>query len=172
MFNSDLFGPISQLGYLTDNIEATARMWTDTSGIGPWTLMRDVVMNATMDGVPSDIKIDVALAYKGDIQIELIKPLSDSNSPYRDNQRAGIWGLHHVQFMTNDMALTIDQAQAAGLEASCLIDQGGGKYTYLKGPGIWFELMEASEELLGLFQMIKSSSEGWDGQELFRELQL
>jgi len=96
LIGTELFGPISQLGYLTDDIPATARMWTGTSGIGPWTLMQNVVMKATMDGSASDIEIDVALAYKDDVQIELIKPLNDAPSPYREYVEAGIWGLHHV----------------------------------------------------------------------------
>ena len=172
MPGENLFGPISQLGYLTDNIAGTARMWTETSGIGPWTLMPDVTMSATMNGEPVEIKIDVALAYKDDVQIELITPLCSSPSPYREYVDAGIWGLHHVQFMTDDMDASVERAKAAGLEPACVIDQGGGIYTYLKGPGIWFEVMEASEGLLGLFQVIKSSSEGWDGKELFRDFQL
>ena len=172
MTQSELFGSISQLGYLTDDIETTARFWTDTSGIGPWTLMQGVVMAATMDGAPSNIEIDVALAYKGDVQIELIKPLNDAPSPYREYVEAGIWGLHHVQFTTGDMAASIKKAEQAGLNAACTIDQGGGVYTYLRGPGIWFELIEASEGLLGLYQMIKGNSEDWDGKNLIRKLEL
>ena len=172
MINPELFGPISQLGYLTDDIQATAHLWTKTSGIGPWTLMQDVVMNATMDGAPSEIKIDVALAYKNDVQIELIKPLNDAPSPYREYVEAGIWGLHHVQFTTNDMAASTRKAKSAGLEPACIINQGGGVYTYFRGPGVWFELIEAGDELLGLFQHIKSQADGWDRKRLFNILKL
>jgi hypothetical protein len=37
MKSENLFGPITQIGYLTDDIETTAAFWTQTSGIGPWT---------------------------------------------------------------------------------------------------------------------------------------
>lgn len=167
---SHLFGPITQLGYLTDDIEATARLWTDTSGIGPWTRMRSVTLEATMDGQPSEIMIDVALAYKGDMQIELIKPLNEAPSPYLDNMRAGLWGLHHVQFTTEDMDAALAQARQAGLDVACTIDQGGGIYTYLRGHGVWFELMQAGEGLLGFFEMIKGARDGWDGEELIRDM--
>ncbi len=166
MMDSKLFGPISQLGYLTDDIEATARTWTDTSGIGPWTLMEGVIMHAVMDGEPSDIEIDVALVYKGDIQIELIKPLNNAPSPYREYANAGIWGLHHVQFETDDMDTSIEQARHVGLESVCQIEQGGGSYTYLKGTGVWFELIQAGPELLKFYQMIKAKCDHWDGKEL------
>jgi len=169
MLNKDVFGPITQIGYLTDNIEAAAQAWTATSGIGPWTRMSGIKMAATMDGSPTEIIIDVALAYKGDVQIELIKPLSHTPSPYSDYQAAGLWGLHHLQFSTDDMAASLKHAEAAGLELACTIDQGGGIYNYLRGPGVWFELMEASEPLKGLFAMIKSAREDWDGTELIRD---
>lgn len=167
-----LFGPVTQIGHVTNNIEATAKTWTDMTGIGPWTRMSGVTMAAIMDGEPSDIQIDVALAYQGDTQIELIKPLSDTPSPYTANQKADLWGLHHLQYMTDDMDKTLELAKAAGMEAACTIDQGGGRYAYLRGPGIWFEIMEASPALEGLFQMIKSASEGWDGKDLIREFGL
>ena len=54
----NLFGPITQIGYLTDDIETTAAFWTQTSGIGPWTRMSGVSMATTMDGEPSTINID------------------------------------------------------------------------------------------------------------------
>ncbi len=169
---SNLFGPITQLGYLTDDIEATARAWTDMLGIGPWTLMQSVTMHATMNGEDSDIEIDVALAYKDDVQIELIKPLNDAPSPYQEFVKAGIWGLHHVQFETDDMEASIEDARNAGLEPVCKINQGGGVFTYLKGPGVWFELIQTGPELLGFYEMIKSRSKGWDHKNLLDTVEL
>lgn len=168
-----LFGPISQLGYVTRDIEATAKAWTETIGIGPWTRMPNVTMPATMDGKEVEINIDVALCYHGDMQIELIKPLCNTPSPYSEFMQAGIEALHHVQFMTTDMNAAIEKAKAAGLEPACLINGvGGGSYTYLRGPGVWFEVMEASDGLLGLFDFIKSKSHTWDGKTLIEDLAL
>jgi len=164
-----IFGPVTQLGHLTDDIEATARAWTKATGIGPWTRMSDVNMAANVNGEDVEIKIDVALCYQGDVQIELIKPLCDTPSPYSEYKKAGFWGLHHVQYVTDDMEASLAKAEAAGLELACRIEQGGGIYCYLRGHGIWFELMQPSEGLMGLFQFIKSSCETWDGKELIRE---
>lgn len=172
MDGSNLFGPISQLGYLTDDIERSARGWTATSGIGPWTLMRGVVMPTQIAGGAVEIEIDVAMTYKDDVQIELIKPLNDVVSPYRDHMKAGLWGLHHVQFTTSDIEAAVAKGEAAGLNHYCRIDQGGGKYSYMHGPGIWFELIESSPALDGLFAMIKSAAKGWDGKDLIIEMEI
>jgi len=170
--NSAIFGPVTQLGHLTDDIEATAKAWSQAAGIGPWTRMSGVSMQANVMGASAEIKIDVAFCYQGDVQIELIKPLCDTPSPYSEYKNAGIWGLHHLQYMTDDMEASLAKAKEAGLDLACRIEQGGGIYCYLRGHGIWFELMQPSEGLTGLFQMIKSSCETWDGEELIREFGL
>ena len=50
------FGPITQLGYLTDDLDKTAKIWTSL-GVGPFMRMSNVIMPATMDGQTVDIKI-------------------------------------------------------------------------------------------------------------------
>ncbi len=173
MTDHPLFGAITQLAYVTDDLESTARFWTDTTGVGPWTAMREVSLPAMMEGKSVEFKIDVALAYQGDLQLEIIQPLCKTPSPYRAHAEAGLWGLHHVQFTTNNMKDSIELAEQAGLQASCIIEQGErGNYTYLRGPSIWFELMESNPQLQGLFDMIKASSAGWDGTNPIRDLEL
>jgi len=113
-------GPITQLGYLPDDLDAAATVWTKI-GEGPFTKMAGVTMPATMNGQAVEIKIDLALAYQGDIQIELIKPLCDSPSPYLKNKRAGIWGAHNTQFTVPDLDAAIAQCEAAGMEMACEI---------------------------------------------------
>lgn len=169
----NLFGPISQLGYVTHDLEATAKAWSDTIGVGPWTRMPDVTLGATMDGEHVEFKIHVGLVYHNDMQVELIQPLCDTPSPYTEYMKAGIQGLHHVQFITDDMDAAIAKAVANGLEPACIIDAtGGGKYTYLRGPGVWFEVMEANAGLRGLFAFIKSKCENWDGETLIEDFGL
>ncbi|MGB0908353.1 MAG: VOC family protein [Maricaulaceae bacterium] len=168
----DIFGPITQLGFLTDNIEETAEAWTKTRGVGPWTKMPNVTMEAVMDGAPVQLNIDVALTYQGDVQIELIRPICDSPSPYLANKIAGIWGAHHIQYETDDMAKSLEIARDAGLELACTIEQGDSIYTYLRGPMGWTELMQAGSGVKALFQMIKAKSVGWDGKETISDFGL
>lgn len=55
--------------------------------------------------------------------------------------QAGLWGFHHVQFTTKNMDASVEIAKSAGLELVCTISQGGGIYNYLRGPGVWFEMI-------------------------------
>ena len=58
--------------------------------VGPFFLI-DVapVLDFTYRGQPSDARISIALAQDGPMQIELIQPLDDAPSMYRDFFRAG-----------------------------------------------------------------------------------
>ncbi len=157
------FGPITQLGYLTDDLEKTASAWTKM-GVGPFTKMSGVMMPATMNGETVEIKIDLALAYQGDVQIELIQPLCDSNSPYRENQQTGIWGAHHTQFTVDDLDAAIAECEAAGMEMACEITSGGWRYIYMRGAAGWIELTAPNPGLTMFYDIIKKSCMEWDGE--------
>lgn len=164
-----MFGPITQLGYLTDDLDAAATAWTKL-GVGPFTKMSGVSMPATMDGETVDIKIDLALAYQGDVQIELIQPLCDSASPYRENKRADIWGSHHSQFTVEDLDAAIKHCEAADMEIACEITSAGARYIYMRGEAGWIELTTPNPGLAMFFDMIKKSSEDWDGKMVWNQM--
>jgi len=157
-------GPITQLGYLTNDLDQTAELWAKTIGVGPFTKMTGVKMPAIMDGETVEIKIDVALAYQGDVQIELIQPICDSPSPYVENMRAGIWGAHHTQFTVEDLDAAILKCEAAGMEMACEITSGGGRYIYMRGEAGWIELTAPNPGLTVFYDMIKKSCVDWDGR--------
>jgi len=163
-----LLGTVQQIAYLTDDIESTASAWAKMAGVGPWTLMEGVNLPAIYDGEDVTFKIDVALSYQGDVQIELINPLCDTPSPYAAHKQAGLWGLHHLQFACTDMDKTLSEAKAQGLNPICEMNaSAGGRYAYIKGHGVWFEIMEPNGSLDMFFNHIKSTCENWDGETLF-----
>lgn len=163
------FGPITQLGYLTNDLDKTAAAWTKL-GVGPFTKMSGVKMPATMNRETVEIKIDLALAYQGDVQIELIQPLCDSPSPYLENRQAGIWGAHHTQFTVEDVDIAITACEAAGMEMACEITSGGWRYIYMRGAAGWIELTAPNPGLDMLYGMIRKSCEEWDGETVWNKL--
>ena len=163
------FGPITQLGYLTDNIDEAAGKWV-ALGVGPWMRMTGVKMSATMDGETVEIEIDLALSYRDDIQMELIQPNCDSPSPYQRNKQLGLWGSHHTQFTVDDMDSAIEKAEAAGMETACIITSGGARYIYLRSSAGWIELTAPNPGLQMMFDMIKKNVTKWDGETVFQAL--
>lgn len=156
------FGPITQLGYLTNDLDASVQLWTSVMGVGPFTKMTNVKMAAVIDGQDVEINIDLALAYMGEVQIELIQPLCDSPSPYLANKQAAIWGAHHTQFTVDDLDGAIRKCEAHCMELACEINSGGGRYIYMRGAAGWIELTSPNPHLEAFFAAIKQSCETWD----------
>ena len=150
------FGGIRQLGYVVADLAATLEEWRRHQGIGPWTIMRNVRLNAVYRGVPSRPLIDIALAYSGDVQIELIQQRNEAPSPYRARIAAGRYGLHHVAFLCADIAGDVRRAEALGWRVVCDIRMpGSGRYVYLQSPrfgdDFHIEFLEASPVMRRIF---------------------
>jgi len=158
------FGPVTQLGYLTNDLDKTAKLWTEL-GVGPFMKMSNVSMPATMDGQTVDIKIDL-----DDVQIELIQPLCDSPSPYLAHKMAGLWGAHHTQFTVTDLDAAVAKCEAAGMEMACEITSAGTRYIYMRGAAGWIELTTPHLGLKPMFDMIKANCRNWDGKIVFKAL--
>src|SRR3546814_2994632 len=64
-----------------------------------------------------DVLSHAALAYSGDMMIEMIRPGSDP-SPYRDFLDAGRRGVHHLGTVATDYDAQMAAARAAGIPES------------------------------------------------------
>src|SRR5438270_540144 len=93
---SRLFGPMRQVGIVVRDIEKAMRHWVEVCGIGPWFYAEQLPLTEfRYKGRVYDIKMSVALANSGDVQLELIQQRCDSPSLYRDFLAAGHEGMQH-----------------------------------------------------------------------------
>ena len=100
---STFLGPIRQLGYVVDDIEAGMKYWSETMGVGPWFYNPQVpIEDYRFDGESYQPHNSVALANSGPMQVELIQCRNDVPSMYRDYMQKGLRGLQHVAFWTRD----------------------------------------------------------------------
>ena len=77
---STRFGKIAQIGYVVRDIDAAMENWL-RHGVGPWFYVDDVEIDYfRYRGVDSDMKMSVALANSGDVQLELIQPRNEAPS--------------------------------------------------------------------------------------------
>ena len=110
-------GPITQVAWVTDDMEATERLLGDQFGVGAWTRIDDVVFGpdtTTLRGEPVQMTLHVSLGYAGDLQLELIQPVSGPGI-HREFLDAHGPGLHHVCFAVADVDAASAAAEAAGL---------------------------------------------------------
>ncbi|AXL53462.1 putative oxidoreductase [Paraburkholderia caffeinilytica] len=164
----NFFGSINQLGYVVRDIDASIEGFT-RCGIGPWFLLRGVKPeNFTYKGAPSDMAMDVAVANSGDIQIEIISPVNDEPSMYRDFLEAGREGLQHFAYWSKDYQSLYERALAAGFSVGQEGQLGGptGRFAYLETEhhaGTCVEISDLGGAKAALFDYVKKAAAHWDG---------
>jgi hypothetical protein len=170
-------GPIAQLGYVVDDISAAMEHWIQALDVGPFFFLPSPPLNDLVyRGEPTNARIAVAITYSGDLQVELIQPLDDHPSPYRDFRAAFGSGLHHVAHFTDDY----DAAMAAyGALGRTPYYRGRGltadqRFSYFDSPshsGTVNEVVETSG-FGGFFQYMRAQSVDWDGADPIRTIEV
>jgi len=172
---SSLFGKVSQIGYVVQDLEAAMQQWL-AMGVGPWFHVEDVSMDQFRHrGQPSDARFAVAIANSGDIQIELIKMTNDAPSSWREFRDAGGKGIQHIAYWTRDYQSVLDRAVAQGLVIIQEGQIGGptGRFCYFESPdvpGTVVELSDISGPKGEMFEQIRQAALTWDGQNPVRKV--
>lgn len=166
----ELFGPIGQIGYVVDDLEAAARTWFETTGIGPWTVIKDVPLDHfTYNGEPADVPFGMATAYTGGVQIELIQQHNDTPSMYNELSQTYGPGVQHVCFYPPDYDAALDHALANGFTVGQEGALAGIRFAYLRGPGgMVIELGDIPEAVREQRERHIAKSATWDGTDPIR----
>jgi methylmalonyl-CoA/ethylmalonyl-CoA epimerase len=165
-------GPMMQIAFVPADFDAAIAHWTEVMGVGPFFLIENIALEGMRYlGQPSDCVFTIALAYWGDMQVELIRQENDAPSIYSGCESGA---LHHTCVLTDD----INQARRIALAASASIlveakvgDDGAVLYVDTGGgPGSIVEILQPASGSDALFAMIKDASVGWDGSDPVRKL--
>jgi catechol 2,3-dioxygenase-like lactoylglutathione lyase family enzyme len=172
---SRYFGPVRQNGYVVRDIESAMDQWTRTMGVGPFFFIEEVpVQNFRYRGEPSDLRMSIALASSGPLQIELIQQRNDVPSMYRDFLEAGREGFQHVSFWCDDFDAALEKAAGLGLEEGHSGEIGpGGRFAYFDAPDRTGTVIELSEVAGGkgkFFDAVREAAESWDGTNPIRRI--
>ena len=171
------FGQIVQVAYLVEDIDVAMKHWLENAGLGPWTCFRNIELETSFDGVDFTMRIHEALAYMGELQIQLVQSLDppETVTPYQDYLSAGRWGVHHMAFFAEDIDATIAQAKAQGYKRTCSMrDKGGYRYYYCQSeamPDVWIEFLESYPDLHGIFRDGIAAAANWDGKDPIRNFE-
>ena len=162
-------GPVRQLGYLVENLDQAIAAWERQLAVGPWLIMRNISLDCTFRGAASQPCIDIAMAWRGEQQIELIQQRDESASPYLAHRQRGQFGLHHIAFLSADIAADTTMLQAAGLKLACDIRMpGAGRYVYFDSPVAgetsYIELLEATTMMRAMFADGINEAARWQGE--------
>ena len=110
-------GPITQICWVTDDLEATERLLSGQFGAGAWTRIPEVTFGAestTLRGEPIEFTAHISLGYAADLQLELIQPVR-GRTIHAEFLEAHGPGLHHVCFDVDDLDAACASAETAGV---------------------------------------------------------
>ncbi|WP_107314847.1 VOC family protein [Burkholderia metallica] len=168
--NDPVLGPIDQIGYVVADLERSIARWRERHDVGPWTVFRNVRVDGHHLGNPVTVTMDVGLAYRGDLQIELIHVTNDTPSPYRDAHGQPLVGLHHVAWVVDDLDAALARLTSRGLRVVFDARNAATRVAYLDDaddPGVRVEVIEGA----GMRDMIAhgiAEACAWDGADPVR----
>lgn len=167
-------GDIMQLAFVPPDFDAAVAHWMGAMGVGPFFLMEEIALeNMRYRGQPSEAVFDLALAYWGDMQIELIRPRDEHPSIYTGDYADVGGGLHHVCVLTDNIGEARRVCEAAGGAVVLEGTLGESRAIYVdpgSGPGHLVEVLQQGPDGPELFAMIKAAGKDWDGSEPLRKL--
>jgi catechol 2,3-dioxygenase-like lactoylglutathione lyase family enzyme len=155
-------GPIVQVAWVSDDIDATETFLTTHCGAGSWTRLPDLAFGpetCQYRGQRADFVAHISLAYLGDMQLEIVAPVR-GQSIYREFLDRSGPGLHHVCFESGDLAESLRRAAAAGIEIVQRGVMAGGamEFAYMAGgsAGVpYIEIAQFGPAMRQLFDQLK-----------------
>lgn len=169
------FGPVMQNGFVVEDLDRALDHWTRVVGVGPFFVIERIPFDKVwFRGEPADIDLTVAIAYWGDVQIELIRQNNVAPSIYTEFASRGHSGLQHMGVVTESVERDLARLAVHGVHP---VQHGttrtGMRFAYLDTdhhPGGMIELIESGPALLKFFGMAREAARRWDGTDPVRRL--
>lgn len=120
-----IYGPVKQLAYIVDDIDTAIKHWHEQCEVGPFLVTRNQapLANAYYRGVKAETaRINIAFAYVGGIQLELIELIGDTPSLYKEALDRQQRSVHHYAVCVEDFPSAYNYALDNGFTA--LTDAG------------------------------------------------
>jgi hypothetical protein len=158
-----------QQAWVVPNIEVAAQRWSALFGVGPFYVAEytpDRFTDVLYRGQAGEMSMRTAIAYAGDIQIELIEPTMVGPNCYHDLVPTGSEGFHHICFWSTDLAADIrhylNQGCVVATQARVL---NGPAFAYIDARpvcGCMVELLEYRESIEVRFNEWRDAAKTWE----------
>ena len=163
-----------QIAYIVGDVEKAALAWATNHGAGPFYLKPYKTSGpVTYRGQPATLDHISAFGQYGKMMIELIQPLGDAPSVYRDHNGRGAEGLHHFARMCADLEQSVAAAEAMGYPMVCRTGTEKTPAVFVDARqqlGHMIELCQDSPQLRYLYDFVAEAARNWDGQHPVRQL--
>lgn len=162
-------GTIVQAAYTVEDIQQGMRQFGSRLGIGPWFLIGPFVpAKGIYRGAVTTMEISLAVAFAGQIMIELIAQHDTKPSVYRETiEKRGGHGFHHWAIGARDFDAAVARYTAQGYPVVFSdISPRGVRVIYVDTtadmPGM-LEIIEVTADVEAQYQRMYDAAKGWDG---------
>ena len=160
---------LTQNCYVVRDIGESMKFWMETFDIGPFFLLPHLALDdVTHRGAPAELDISAALAFSGNVQIELIEQHNDGPSAYRDVVPKGEEGFHHICLYPDDYEGFIAKYEDMGcpIAGSGALTANGTRFVYMDARerlNCMVELVDAPGGSGALWGPMLEATDTWDG---------
>jgi len=171
------FGPrdnsIIQIAYSVADIEEGMRRYTDLLHVGPWFLIGPFVPpKGVYRGAPTKMRVSLALAYSGQLMVELIQQHDTQPSVFQETLKArGAHGFHHWAVGARDFEKTAAHYRSLGYQeafSDTAPEPLGSRVIYFDTgrdlPGM-LEVIEINAATEEAFHNIYKAAQEWNGKD-------
>ena len=167
-------GGIAQTAFIVPDLPAAIDRWVKDTHAGPFFVLPNfLVPGQTYRGEESRADITIAMGFAGHMLIELIQPLDNEPSVYKETIELRGYGFHHLGIACADVDADSRDYQSRGYhEAFRAAVPTGGEVVYLDngtGPQLGFlELLPVTPGMDATFTRFWEASRDWDGSDPVR----
>lgn len=157
-----------QVCWVVPDLRGAIDSWVRSAGVGPFFWFDGVACSdGRYRGTPAEFPaVTAAIAYAGELQIELVCQDNDEPGVFRDLFGPGQAGLHHMALICTDYESERDAYIDAGAELAFEGRIGNSRTCWVDTTptlGFMVELLEPSEMREKGFAAMRAAAESWDG---------
>ena len=164
---------VIQMAYVVADIHQAMAQWIDTLRVGPWFLLdRFGGIDPVYRGAPSRAEVAIAMSFAGHMNVELIQPLDQHPSVYRELIDSKGYGFHHWGLGSDDVDADLEHYVQRGLQPAFRAGvPTGGSVVYLDAQGAlpgFVELIPVNPLMERVFGGFYAATLAWDGSNRIR----
>lgn len=167
-------GGVAQTAFVVEDLQAAITSWVADTRAGPFFVLDHLYAPGQVyRGHESRADVTLAMGFAGHMMIELIQPLDNHPSVYRETIELRGHGFHHLGIACADVEATLADYRARGFEeAYRAAVPTGGEVVYLDdGSGAsrgFLELLPVTRGMDETFTRFWNASRDWDGRDPVR----
>jgi len=162
MASRTLPGTLFQIGYVVPNLDAALAHLNTKLGAPRFMVLREIIVeNGWFRGSQAPINHSMAFGYVGDVQFEIIEPVSGKSTYSEFLERVPEGGVHHLGYAVEDYNAATADLPARGYQPVQRGTFGDTKFGYFEtsdDPGTVTEIVYLDANVRGMFASIKAQT--------------